>query len=167
MFETFKWGMAYLAPRGVGPTEWTGSEKAQTQRLRRFYLLGQTADSMRAWDIRRAVQAVKQISGLEKKPLWIQGQRDMAVNALYASLFEDGITRLDLHELPTSHARGPAYLNVLKYLDLPQAAALAAEKTRVIIYSADEKAWAYPAAVVKLLGLPEKQWQIRKPMAAE
>jgi dienelactone hydrolase len=167
MFETFKWGMAYLAPRGVGPTEWTGSEKAQTQRLRRFYLLGQTADSMRAWDIRRAVQAVKQIAGLEKKPLWIQGQRDMAVNALYASLFEDGITRLDLHELPTSHASGPAYLNVLKYLDLPQAAALAAEKTRVIIYSADEKAWAYPAGVVKLLGLPEKQWQIRKPMSAE
>jgi hypothetical protein len=120
---------------------------------------------MRAWDIRRAVQAVKQISGFEKKPLWIQGQRDMAVNALYASLFEDGITRLDLHELPTSHASGPAYLNVLKYLDLPQAAALAAEKTRVIIYSADEKAWTYPAAVVKLLGLPEKQWQIRKPMA--
>jgi hypothetical protein len=165
MFETFKWGMAYLAPRGVGPTEWTGSEKAQTQRLRRFYLLGQTADSMRAWDIRRAVQAVKQISGLEKKPLWIQGQRGMAVNALYASLFEDGITRLDLHELPTSHASGPAYLNVLKYLDLPQAAALAAEKTRVIIYSADEEAWAYPASVVKLLGLPEKQWQIRKPLA--
>ncbi len=164
MFENFKWGMAYLAPRGVGPTEWTGSEKAQTQRLRRFYLLGQTADSMRAWDIRRAVQAARQISGLEEKPLWVQAQRDMAANALYASLFEDGITRLDLHDLPASHMSGPAYLNVLKYLDIPQAAALAAEKTRVIIYSADEKTWAYPTGVVKLLGIPEKNWQIRKPM---
>jgi hypothetical protein len=165
MFGHLKWGMAYLAPRGVGPTEWTGSEKAQTQRLRRFYLLGQTADSMRAWDIRRAVQALKQVAGLEKKPLWIQAQREMAVNVLYASLFEDGITRLDLHEPPAGHATGPAYLNVLKHLDIPQAAALAAERTRVIIYSADEKAWAFPAGVVKLLGMPDKQWQIRKPVA--
>ena len=139
----------------------------QTQRLRRFYLLGQTVDSMRTWDIRRGVQAVKQIAGLEKKPLWIQAQREMAANALYASLFEDGISRLDLHDLPTTHRQGPAYLNVLKYLDLPQAAAMAAEKTRVILYSADEKAWAYPTSIVKLLGLPEKQWQIRKPLAAE
>ena len=167
MFESFKWGMAYLCPRGVGATEWTGSEKAQTQRLRRFYLLGQTVDSMRTWDIRRGVQAVKQISGLEKMPLWIQAQREMAANALYASLFEDGITRLDLHDLPTTHQQGPAYLNVLKYLDLPQAAAMAAEKTRVILYTADEKAWAYPASIVKLLGLPEKQWQIRKPIGNE
>lgn len=167
MFESFKWGMAYLSPRGVGATEWTGSEKAQTQRLRRFYLLGQTVDSMRIWDIRGGVQAVKQIAGLEKMPLWIQAQREMAANTLYASLFEDGITRLDLHDLPTTHQQGPAYLNVLKYLDLPQAAAMAAEKTRVVLYSADEKAWAYPTSIVKLLGLPEKQWQIRKPLAVE
>jgi hypothetical protein len=102
---------------------------------------------------------------LEKKPLWIQAQREMAVNVLYASLFEDGITRLDLHEPPASHATGPAYLNVLKFLDIPQTAAFAAERTRVILYSADEKAWAYPAGVMKLLGLPDKQWQIRKPVA--
>lgn len=165
MFTSFAWGMAYLAPRGVGPTAWTGSEKAQTQRLRRFYLLGQTADSMRAWDIRRAVQALHKTAGLEKTPLWIQAQRDMAANALYASLFEDGITRLDLHEPPTSHMSGPAYLNVLRHLDLPQAAALAAERTRVVLYTADEKAWAYPAGIARLLGLPEKQWQIRKPAA--
>ena len=167
MFKSLKWGMAYLSPRGIGATDWTGSEKAQPQRLRRFYLLGQTVDSMRTWDIRRGVQAVKLIAGLEKMPLWIQALREMAANALYASLFEDGITRLDLHDLPTTHPQGPAYLNVLKYLDLPQATAMAAEKTRVILYTADEKAWAYPTRIVKLLGLPEKQWQIRKPVAAE
>lgn len=166
MFESFKWGMAYICPRGIGPTEWTGSEKAQTQRLRRFYLLGQTVDSMRVWDIRRTVQAVKQIPGLEKTALWVQGHRDMAADALYASLFEDGITRLDLHDLPTSHESGPAYLNVLRHLDLPQAAALAAERTQVIIYSADEKPWSYADSVVKLLKLPAKQWQIRKPPQA-
>ena len=163
MFTTFKWGMAYLCPRGIGPTEWSGSEKAQTQRLRRFYLAGQTLDSMRVWDIRRTVQGIRQIAGLEKTPLWLQGHRDMAVNALYASLFEDGITRLDLHDMQAGHQDGPAYLNVLKYLDIPQAAAMAAERTRVIIYTGDSAAWDYPAAIVKNLGFPEKNWQLRKP----
>jgi hypothetical protein len=91
----------------------------------------------------------------------------MAADALYASLFEEGITRLDLHDLPVSHDIGPAYLNVLRHLDLPQAAAMAAERTRLIIYSTDEKSWSYPDAVVKLLKLPAKQWQIRKPAKAD
>lgn len=164
MFESFKWGMAYLCPRGIGSTEWTGSEKAQTHRLRRFYLLGQTVDSMRVWDIRRGVQALKQISGMETKPLWIQAHRDMAADAVYASLFEEGVTRLDLHEMPNSHDSGPAYLNILKYLDLPQAVAMAAERTRVNIYSSDDQSWGYPSGIAKLLKLSEKQWQIRKPV---
>ena len=35
------------------------------------------------------------------------------------------VARLDLHDLPESHREGPAYLNVLRTLDLPQAVALA------------------------------------------
>lgn len=167
MFETFKWGMAYLCPRGIGSTEWTGSEKAQIHRLRRFYLLGQTVDSMRVWDIRRGVQALKQIAGFEKKPLWIQAHREMAAHSVYASLFEEGITRLDLHEMPASHEMGPAYLNVLKHLDLPQAVAMAVEKTRVMVYSADNQAWSYPAGIAKLIQVPNKQWQMRKPIQPE
>jgi cephalosporin-C deacetylase-like acetyl esterase/uncharacterized protein YkuJ len=164
MFTHFNWGMAYLCPRGIGPTEWTGSDKAQTQRLRRFYLAGQTLDSMRVWDIRQAVQGIKKIPGFEKTPLWIQAHRDMAANALYASLYEKGITRLDLHDLPTSHQQGPAYLNVLKFLDLPQAAAMAAEKTRVILYTGDSADWDFPTTTAQNLEWPEKQWSIRKPV---
>src|SRR6185436_17699381 len=50
--------LAYVAPRGVGLTAWSGDEKRQTQIRRRFMLLGQTLDGMRVWDIRRAVQVV-------------------------------------------------------------------------------------------------------------
>ena len=163
MFANFQWGMAYLAPRGIGPTEWTGSEKAQTQRLRRFYLAGQTLDSMQVWDIRRTIQGLRRIEGLDKTTLWLQAHRDMAANALYASLFEGGIVRLDLHDLPTTHMQGPAYLNVLRHLDLPQAAALAAERARVVLYTADATAWEFPATTAKILAWPEKQWQIRPP----
>lgn len=175
MFENFKWGMAYLCPRGVGATAWEGSPKAQTQRLRRFYLLGQTLDGMRVWDIRRSLQTIRAIPGFDETPLWIQAHRDMAVDALYASLFEDNITRLDLHDLPLTHngtvdgdpkAVGPAFLNVLKHLDIPQAAAMAAMRGRVVIYSDNQAAWDYPATTTKNLG-KEKQFQIRMPVKAE
>jgi len=175
MFTNFKWGMAYICPRGIGPTAWTGSDKAQTQRLRRFYLLGQTLDGMRVWDIRRTLQTLRAIPGFEETPLWIQAHRNMAVDSLYAALFEDNIKRLDLHDMPLTHngsvdgdpkTVGPALLNVLRYLDIPQAAAMAATRGRVVIYSDQKAAWDYPTTITKNLG-KEKQFQIREPMKAE
>ncbi|WP_395732765.1 alpha/beta hydrolase family protein [Prosthecobacter sp.] len=177
MFTNFKWGMAYICPRGVGPTAWTGSAKAQTQRLRRFYLLGQTLDGMRVWDIRRTLQTIRAIPGFGETPLWIQAHRDMAVDALYASLFEDNIKRLDLHDLPLTHngtvavagdpqAVGPAMLNVLKYLDIPQATAMAAMRSKVVVYAPDKSAWDYPATLTKNLG-KETQFQVRVPVKPE
>lgn len=162
MFASFKWGMAYLAPRGVGLTAWTGPEKAQTQRLRRFYLLGETKDSGQVWDSRRGVQAVRSIDGFGQTKLWLASGGRMAGNALYASLFEDNIARLDLNDLPTSHMEGPTYLNVLRYLDIPQATAMASERTKVVIYTADKKPWEYLVQTANKLGWP-KNVQLREP----
>ena len=163
MFAGNKWAMAYVAPRGVGPLAWTGSEKAQTQRLRRFYLLGETKESGQVWDIRRSLQALRSIQGFDQTKIWIAGGGSMGVNALYASLFEENISRIDLNELPTSHKDGPAYLNVLRFLDIPQAAALAAERTRVVIYAKDEDPWRYLTETAAKLGWP-KNVQMREPM---
>ena len=87
----------------------------------------------------------------------------MAANTLYASLFEDNITRLELHRLPTSHETGPAYLNVLKFLDVPQAAALATERSRVRIYTPDKAAWKFPAEVAEKFG-GKKAFELRDPL---
>jgi hypothetical protein len=163
MFGSFKWAMGYIAPRGVGPTAWTGSEKAQTQRLRRFYLLGETKDSGQVWDIRRAVQATRSIAGFDKTKLWLASGGVMAGNALYASLFEDNIARLDLNGLPASHMDGPTYFNVLRYLDVPQAAAMASERTKVVIYTADKQPWDFLVQTAGKLGWP-KNVQLREPM---
>ncbi len=167
MFEHNPWGMAWLCPRGIGSTAWEGSEKAQTHRLRRFYLVGETLPSAQVWDIRRGLQALRQIDGLEKTRLWLQAHRGQAANALFASLFEAGIDRMDLHELPPSLKTGePHYFNVLKTLDLPQAAALAATRARLVLYTNEEAAWNYPRAVCERLDLP-KNLQLRQPPAAE
>jgi dienelactone hydrolase len=168
MFKSFKWTMAYVAPRGVGATAWDPSDKKQIQHRRRFMLLGQTLEGMQVWDVRRAVQAVRELPTEKDVPLWLQSNRQMAGVALYAALFEPNITRLDLWNLPRSHREGPYFLNVLRYLDTPTAVALATEHSKVRIYqekSDDEKTtgWEYPAEVSSALSWNAKQFQLRQP----
>jgi hypothetical protein len=86
----------------------------------------------------------------------------MAGACVYASLFEPDIKRLDLWQLPQSHHEGPYYLNVLRYLDLPQAVAMAAERSQVRIYDDEAQKWRYPVEVAKKLSWDGKQLQIRK-----
>ena len=129
--ESGKLALALFAPRGVGPTAWTTNAAKATQIRRRFMLLGQTLDGMRVWDIRRAVQAVRTLKLARGAALELRAGGSMAVNALYASLFEPNLKRMELSEMPKSHAAGPDYLNVLKVLDVPQALELAAERCAV------------------------------------
>jgi len=118
--QTEKLALAFLAPRLVEPTPWTTDVKKFTQIRRRYMLLGQTLDGMRVWDIRRAVQALHSVPGMESTPIHLRADRDMGVNAAFAALFESSVAGLELTNLPRSQAAGPDYLNVLKFLDLPQ-----------------------------------------------
>jgi hypothetical protein len=98
----------------------------------------------------------------------------MAVLAAYASLFEPPVARLDLHEVPASHDRpgtpdtavAPPLLNVLRTLDVPQAMALAADRTRVVLTDCEEAAFGYVTLVAGVAGWPEKQVQFRARAAA-
>jgi hypothetical protein len=118
---------------------------------------------MRVWDVRRAIQALRAISPspdpsperggeLADVPLGLVAEREMASIALYAALFESNIEELHLYGLAESHRDGPDFLNVLRYLDVPQAVAIAAEKSRVRIYQVDVNGWEYPTAVADRLG---------------
>lgn len=174
MFQAFPWAMAYVAPRGVGPTAWDATPRKQIQNRRRFYLLGQTWEGMQVYDVRRAIQALRAEPTLlgkadaqdaTSKPtaLWLQSHRQMAAITLYASLFESNITRLDLYELPHDHRDGPVFLNIDRIWKLPQAVAMAAESSRVVIYDDQPDAWKYARDTVSKLGWDTKQLQLRKP----
>ena len=115
-----KVALAFFAPRGVEPAGWQADTKIADQVRRRYMLLGQTLDGMRVWDIRCAAQAVKALPEFTRTPLHLQAKRQMGVNAAYAALFEPEIRSLELEGLPSSHAEGPDYLNVLKVGDIPQ-----------------------------------------------
>jgi X-Pro dipeptidyl-peptidase (S15 family) len=126
--------LAFFAPRGVGLTAWSGGEKRLTKIRRRFMLLGQTLDGMRVWDIRRAIQAIPSATG-SKAPIELRADGAMAVNALYAALFEPDVRRLDLVNLPKTQmdAAVPDYLGVLKFTDIPEATEAVAEHAKVSV----------------------------------
>ena len=152
--------LAYLAPRGIGLTAWNPDERKQIQIRRRFMLLGQTLDGMRVWDVRRAIQALRRIDRLDDVPLNLTAQHQMAGIVLYASLFEPEIDGLDLRYLPGSHHDGPIFLNVLRYMDLPQAVAMAVEHSRVRLYQENGSAWRFPQAVAEKFHWPEQQFRL-------
>jgi hypothetical protein len=158
--------MAYVAPRGAGPQSWAALSKAKQMHLkRRGRLLGESLESGQVWDIQIAAAMLRTVAGMAKVPLWLQSQKAMAGNTLYASLFIPEVKRLDLHALPASHRDGPTYLNVLRHLDLPQAAALAAERATVAIYADDAAPWQFARETAATLGWGEKRLQVRKPLA--
>jgi hypothetical protein len=49
---------------------------------------------------------------------------------------------------------------VLRYLDVPQAVAMAAQRSQVRIYQEDDAGWSFPQSVQKSLGWPEGRFQI-------
>ncbi|HSI33422.1 MAG TPA: prolyl oligopeptidase family serine peptidase [Tepidisphaeraceae bacterium] len=162
MLAANDWAMAYVAPRGVGPTEFTRDPRKRTHVLRSFGLIGQTLDGMQAYDVRRAVQTVRALPDFAKSPLWLQAQGRMAGNALYASLYERGITRLDLHDLPATHGASdaPQLLNVLRVMDVPAALAMSVERSRVVLYG-DSSGAGYAKQVSKALHWDEKKLELR------
>jgi len=152
--------LAYVTPRGIGLTAWNPDERKQTQIRRRFMLLGQTLDGMRVWDVRRAIQALRRIDWLDKVPVALAAQHQMAGIVLYASIFEPDIAGVDLRHLPSTHHEGPIFLNVLRYMDLPQAVAMAAERSRVRLYQENDSGWRFPQAVAEKLGWSEQQFRL-------
>lgn len=144
-----------FSPRGIGPTEWTRDERERAQIRRRFALLGQTDDSARVWDTRRAIQALRSIPELSGLKLSIDATGRAAGWVLYASLFEPPVAELGLEDLPFSHVQGPIFLNVSRILELPQAVAMAADRGQVTLRFSkppDKAGWEFATAVDTLRG---------------
>jgi hypothetical protein len=165
--QSHKWGFAAITPRGIGPTRWSETSSFDgkpngNQIRRRFALLGQTLEGQRVWDVRRALACLRTVPDLKGVPLWLQGKNDMAGVALYASLFEPDVARLDLWHLSPSHRQGPIFLNVLRVLDMPQAVALAfPRKVRLYVKDvAETRSWDWPMRLQKALG--QHHLQIRR-----
>lgn len=138
-----------LPPLATGATQ--ADAKKEVQLRRRFMLLGTTAEAMRVQEIMSAIAALRAKSEFAQLPIRLEAEGDMAVNALYASLFAP-VDELVLTNLPKSHMNGPDYLNVLRILDIPQAVAMVSERGRVELRGANEADWQYPIQTAKNFG---------------
>jgi dienelactone hydrolase len=147
--------LAFVAPRGVGPTRWNREPRVHVQVRRRFLLLGQTWEGMQAYDVRRALAAVRAVPSCAGAAVTLRAEGPMAVLAVHASLFGPPVAGLDLRRVPASHQPdGPSLLNVLRILDVPQALALAADRAPVVVSESDAAAFAWAGATATALGWP-------------
>lgn len=131
----------------------------QVQVRRRYMLLGQTQDGMTVWDIGRAVAALRSAEMLGAAEVQLEGVGHQAVNAAYAALFAEGVGGVEMIAPPASHHTGPDYLNVLRFLDVPQAVAMVAERVPVRITRGNPDDWAWTSSALRRAGIPAERVQ--------
>lgn len=129
----------FFAPTGVGPTAW--DPEHTTHIRRRFALLGQSLDAMRAWDIRRALQAIREVPELADAPIEIRARGETGLLAVYASIWEPGVKRLLLSSPPSSHRDGPILPFVSRILDVPQALGLLLPERSLVLQTTAPDQW--------------------------
>ena len=157
----------FFAPRGIGLNAWSVDRRREAHIRRRFMLLGQTLDSMRAWDIKRACQAVRLVPSLHSGELELMASGSMAINAACAGVFEPTVDRLELIAPSSAFAQGPDYLNALRVLDVPQLIALALERCRVSLVCREPGEWDYLSKVAALNNLGRARFSLTVQQSAK
>ncbi len=144
-----------LATRGVGRTRWTRKNPPNTYE-RSLALIGQTADGGRVYDVLVAARRIKSVLGA--KTVKLAGRGPAGVIAAYAAAYAPEVAEVVAIDSPSSHAPtregaaiGPAILNVLRVLDVPDAFGLLAPR-RVTLIGADKAAFRKTAEIYDRAG---------------
>lgn len=122
--------IAYVAPRGIGPTEWSSEEKKQTQIRRRFMQLGQTVAGMQTYDVLRATIALQDFLKKPDLQFSLKAYNEGASWALFASLFMKNINSLTLTGLSPRNRDAPDLLNISRLAEPPQLVLIQAARGR-------------------------------------
>ena len=138
-------------PRGVSATPW--DETFRRQAMRNAIVIGQTVDSMRLRDVIEATHAVLNDPQVNRNRVVVCGKGVSAGLALYAAILVPEVAEVVLIDPPESHRQGPYFLNVLRYTDLPEAAALLAPR-RVNFFGRIPAAYSLTQQLYALSGQP-------------
>jgi dienelactone hydrolase len=138
-----------ISPR----TGWT--KKSPPNYVERAHvLLGQTVDEGRVWDIAATARFLAATNKQEESTRII-GRGQAGILAAYAAIFEPDITEVVVVDPPTSHMKGPYFLNVLRVLDIPEALGLLAPRKLTLI-NAKDKAFDRTVEIYKRAGAEDK-----------
>jgi dienelactone hydrolase len=140
-----------VSPRGVTEIAW--DELSRKDAERNAMHTGRTIDSLRLYDVLRAFTALSAEPGINPDRIMVMGRGVMAGLALYAAALDPRIHQVMLMDPPETHAASgaPVFLNVLRYTDLPEVAALAAPR-RVNFFGRIPPAYQAARAVFQLYG---------------
>ncbi|MGH9720436.1 MAG: acetylxylan esterase [Bryobacteraceae bacterium] len=141
-----------MYPRGTGVVPWEKSFWKDT--LRNAMHTGRSIDSMRVWDVMCALDLLASQPGVDAAQITVAGRGIAGALGLYAAILDSRVSQVLLIDPPTSHAQGPIFLNVMRYTDLPEAAALLAPR-RLTFYGYMPPAFEYTRHVYALHGKPE------------
>jgi hypothetical protein len=144
----------YAVPRGIGPLAWKQPKDVSIRR--RFALLGSTVEGSQTWDICTLTEAARALAKFRGAKFHLHASKAMAVNAMYASLFIEPPASVTLTSPTCTHADGPIYLNVLRFLDCPQAAALSAARQSIRFVGADPEQWVWTTRAAAGIGLADR-----------
>ena len=128
--------LAVFAPRGMGLHSWNGDSKKQTQIRRRFQLIGTTADAMRVWDIRRAVQVLRQQVGDTAQLHLVGSGKNAWLAATAAVVLDSDIESARLTNLSDDRDQRPVFLNADRSFTPSELLALAVHRTDVMTFGA-------------------------------
>jgi cephalosporin-C deacetylase-like acetyl esterase len=140
-------------PRGMGEIPWEKSFWKAT--LRNAMHVGHTVDSMRLADVLGAVEVLRNEEGVDAERIMVLGKGVSGALGLYAAILDPRIHQVMLIDPPTTHVSGPIFLNVLRYTDLPEAAALIAPRN-LSFYARMPAAYEYARHVYALYGKPDR-----------
>ncbi len=139
-------------PRGVGEAAWEKTFWKDT--YRNAMHTGRTVDSMRLWDVLRALEFLRADPGVDPARITLAGNGVAGILALYTALLDPGVEQVTLFRPPSSHVEGPYFLNVLRHMDLPEAAALLAPR-RLNFYGRIPAAYNDTRRIFALYGKPD------------
>lgn len=133
-------------PEGLGwdRGDTTGANRQAMQ-------VGETVESIRLAGVLMAIAALRKEASVDAARILVAGRGTSGALALYAAILDPRVAQVLLIDPPESHVAGPVFLNVLRYTDLPEAAALVAPR-RLTFYNRMPAAYAYTERLYKLTG---------------
>jgi len=118
-------------PRGASERSWAPAFENWV--VRSAMLTGRTVDAMRLYDVLLGVDLLGRLLKRPRASVALAGTGAMGIVALYAGLLDSRVKRVVLSNPPATHRDKPLFLNVLRFLDIPQAAALFAPRPLLCI----------------------------------
>lgn len=138
-----------VRPMGIGEVPWEKTFWKDT--LKNAMHVGQTVDSMRLSHVLAGLEELRRQPVVDPKRITVIGHGTSGVLGLYAAILDPGIAQVILIDPPESHDQGPIFLNIMRYTDLPEAAALLAPRP-LVFYRRVPAAFEYTRGVYNLYG---------------